>query len=157
MAVFWGLFLKNWLQNFTLAHCQPRSRGDGCAASGVCLTRSERFGHGQLLTHGILQMVKFKQDLSRPWHPQKDGLVFPALTFSHLPDIPRRTTTASSGFTSKTERWNHADSLKLIFKIDEIYIYLQTRMYTKKNATQQSSIHFEWYSAYKLRFKLITS
>lgn len=60
------LFWKSWLQKFTLAYCQPRSRGDGCAASGVCLTRSERFGHGQLLTHGILQMVKFKQDLSRP-------------------------------------------------------------------------------------------
>ncbi len=54
------------LRNWTLSHCLPRSHGDGWAVPGVCLTRSERFGHGQLLTHGILQGVKFKQDLSRP-------------------------------------------------------------------------------------------
>lgn len=34
----------------------------GWATPGVCPARSECFGHGLLLTHGILQRVKFKQD-----------------------------------------------------------------------------------------------
>ncbi|KAL6477175.1 hypothetical protein MHYP_G00156740 [Metynnis hypsauchen] len=35
-------------------------------------------GHGQLLIHGILSMAVFKQDLSRPRHVWKAGLILPA-------------------------------------------------------------------------------
>lgn len=71
-----------WLQNCALAHCHG---GDGWDTPGVCLTTSECSGHGRLLTHGILQWVKFKQDLSRPWHPQKGRAYVPCSDCLALP------------------------------------------------------------------------
>lgn len=38
----------------TLTYCQLTSSRGGRAVRGVCLTRSECLGHGQLLTYGIL-------------------------------------------------------------------------------------------------------
>ncbi|CAB1433024.1 unnamed protein product [Pleuronectes platessa] len=53
----------------SLAHCGRQSRpGMGLVPPpGVCLTRSEHSGHGQLLTHGILQRLLFRVLLCPGW------------------------------------------------------------------------------------------
>lgn len=71
-------------------HHLSRICEDGRAAPGVCPARSERSSHGQLLTHGILQRLKFKQDLSGPWHTQ-----YSLLCLSH------------------TSLWSHAEPQQL--------------------------------------------
>lgn len=67
---------------------QIRSSLQSAGVPGVCQNRSACFGHGHLLTYGILLRVKFKRDLSRPWHL---GLRI----LSHFPDNPRRSSFAS--------------------------------------------------------------